>query len=106
MGMFLKKLMLYVRKFDQYMRRYEIASKVPAIPAEAFVNMGLYWASLGEYEKAKTEFETSASMMRPSPEAYVNFDNLLKIVLFLHVILLEHFPGMETVLLSFFILLY
>lgn len=72
MGKFIKKLMLYIRKFDFYMRRYEFASKVPAIPAEAFVNSGLYWANLGKYEKAKEEFETSAAMASPSPEAYVN----------------------------------
>lgn len=72
MGKFIKKLMLYVRKFDLYLRRYEHAAQIPAIPAEAFVKMGLYWANLGEVEKAKTEFETAAAMSNPSPEAYVN----------------------------------
>jgi len=72
MGKFFRKLALYIRKFDLYMRRYEFASKVPAIPAEAFVNMGLYWANLGEFEKAKEEFEKSADMASPSPDAYIN----------------------------------
>lgn len=32
----------------------------------------MYWAQLGEIEKAKTDFETSAAMANPSPDAYIN----------------------------------
>ena len=69
---FFKKLLNQVQKFDSDTKHYEKNSKIPSIPAEACVNMGLYWAGLGNYEKAKSEFDKSTVMACPSPDGFIN----------------------------------
>lgn len=72
MKKFWKKLLVLIKKIDRTTKQYENSSKIPALPAEAFVNRGLYWAEKGELEKAKDEFERAISVANPSPDAFIN----------------------------------
>ena len=61
-----RQILKKINKLDFDTKNYEKMSQVPSIPSEAFVNMGLYWVSVGATEKAIEQFKTSSLMANPS----------------------------------------